>query len=129
MTDETKKEFGVIGWTDLTVPNAEEIRDFYKDVVGWTPHDVDMDGYSDFNMNTAESGKTIAGICHARGGNTAMPAQWLMYITVEDVDAAARRCTELGGKIRVPAQGDPDSGRYCVIEDPAGAVAALYQPA
>ena len=26
---------GTIGWTDLTVPDADGLRDFYSAVVGW----------------------------------------------------------------------------------------------
>lgn len=47
-------------------------------------------------------------------------------LTVADVDAAAARCTELGGRVLVGPKGG-GGGRYCVFQDPAGAVAALYQ--
>jgi len=30
-------EQGKIGWIDLTVPDAEAIRDFYQHVAGWVP--------------------------------------------------------------------------------------------
>ena len=30
-----KSQAGRIIWTDLTVSNTEEVRDFYKAVVGW----------------------------------------------------------------------------------------------
>ena len=117
----------MIGWTDLTVSDAEEIRKFYSDVVGWTSDPVDMGGYNDFNMNAPATNDAIAGICHARGGNAELPAQWIVYITVENLDDSVRRCEELGGKILAGPKG-AGGGRYCVIEDPAGAVAALYQP-
>ena len=35
---------GKIGWADLTVNDAETVRDFYRDVVGWTVQPVDMGG-------------------------------------------------------------------------------------
>ncbi len=96
----TQSKVGTIGWTDLTVGNAEEIRKFYSDVVGWTSDPVDMGGYNDFNMNAPATNETIAGICHARGSNADLPAQWILYITVENLDHSAARCQELGGKIR-----------------------------
>ncbi|UCE03680.1 MAG: hypothetical protein JSW67_05710 [Candidatus Latescibacterota bacterium] len=71
----------------------------------------------------------MAGVCHARGGNVGLPAQWLIYITVSDLDASIARCSELGGKVVVPAKGYGGQGRYCVIEDPARAVVALFEPA
>ena len=88
-----------------------------------------MGGYSDFTMVTAGGGKPVAGICHARGTNAALPPVWLVYITVPDIDASVSRCSELGGQILFAPKEMGSMGRYCVIQDPAGAVAALFQPA
>ncbi len=126
MSDQKPPEIGTFGWADLTVPNAEEVRDFYQAVAGWQPQALDMGGYSDFVMN-APSGKGVAGVCHARGTNVGIPPQWLLYITVEDLDQSIARCTELGGKVIVGPKGAGGTARYCVIQDPAGAVASLYQ--
>ncbi len=124
MTEQDKPAIGSIEWTDLTVPNAEELRDFYSKVVGWTPSPVDMGGYEDFGMNRPADGEAVAGVCHARGGNAKIPPQWLIYITVENVDAAAERCVTLGGKV-IDGPRAMGPRRFCVIQDPAGAVAGL----
>lgn len=116
---------GMIAWTDLTVADAEAIRDFYEAVTGWTPEPVRMGDYSDFVMNA--DGQGVAGICHARGHNADLPTQWLIYITVEDLDDSIDECVRLGGSI-VAAPRGLLGGRFCVIKDPAGAVCALYQP-
>ncbi|MBZ5725259.1 MAG: VOC family protein [Acidobacteriia bacterium] len=128
MANESTPRPGEIGWIDLTVPNAEAVRDFYLDVTGWTPAPVDMDGYQDFCMNSA-GGRAVAGICHARGHNADLPPVWIIYIVVADLDESLRRSVAGGGKVRGGPRGMGDGARYCVIEDPAGAVAALYQPA
>jgi len=126
MTDPTPPELGTLAWTDLTVPDAAAVRDFYGAVVGWTHSGVDMGGYEDYCMHAPESGDTVAGICYARGTNAGLPPQWLVYITVADVDASAARCRELGGEV-VDGPRAVGAGRMCVVRDPAGAVAALYQ--
>ncbi len=118
---------GKITWTDLTVPDAEGVRAFYQQVVGWEGQPEDMGGYSDYNMVAPGSGETVCGICHCRGVNADIPPQWLIYVTVEDVDAAAAKCRELGGEV-VAGPRDLGGGRFCVIRDPAGAVCALYRP-
>lgn len=128
MCDDGQPQVGQIGWTDLTVDNAEELRDFYGAVVGWEPEPVDMGGYSDFNMTAPGDGTPAAGICHSRGNNAALPAQWLVYITVADLDASLGACANHGGKIVAGPTGMGSMGRYAVIQDPAGAVAALYEP-
>jgi hypothetical protein len=45
------------------------------------------------------------------------------------VDSSAARCVELGGTVLAGPRGMGSYGRYCVIRDPAGAVAALFAPA
>lgn len=119
-------QVGRIGWTDLTVDDADGIRDFYAAVVGWKPAGVSMGDYSDYNMTMPGSGVPAAGICHARGENANLPPTWLVYIVVEDLDASVAACEANGGKVLAAPRGLA-GGRFCVIEDPAGAVAALYQ--
>ena len=120
-------EIGKIGWIDISVDDATGLRDFYASVVGWQPESASMGEYDDFTMTTPHGASAVAGVCHARGSNAELPRQWLIYITVADVDASARTCTEQGGKLIVEPKSMGDA-RFCVIEDPAGAVAALYQP-
>lgn len=121
-----KPETGSIGWIDLTVGDATSLRDFYTAVVGWGSDDVSMGDYNDFAM-TAQEGDAVAGICHARGSNAELPPGWLIYIVVDDVEASAAQCTEHGGTVIITPR-DLAGGRFCVIRDPSGATAALYQP-
>ena len=117
---------GQILWRDLTVPDAPAIRDFYKAVIGWEHSDHPMGDYADYNMLQAETGEVITGIINKRGVNAALPAVWLMYVGVEDVDASMRVCVELGGRVLVPPKGDV-AYKYAVIEDPAGAIIGIMQ--
>ncbi len=124
-TPETPPVPGSVGWVDITVPDASSLREFYRDVAGWSVVELDMGGYSDYCMNDA-SGRTVAGVCHARGSNAAIPPQWLIYISVADLDASLARCVELGGEI-ITGPGGSGSSRFCVIRDSAGAVCALHE--
>ena len=123
----SNSEVGKIGWIDMTVGDADRVRDFYKAVVGWETDDVSMGDYSDYVMKMPVSGDGVAGVCHARGTNADLPPGWLIYIVVEDVEQSAAACSANGGKIVVDPRGLA-GGRFCVIEDPGGSVAALYQP-
>ena len=82
-----------------------------------------MGTYSDFNLNLPGNGETIAGICHARGMNADLPAQWLMYVRVADVAASAAEAERQKEKFWM----DPKNGwqQFCVIQDPDGAVMVL----
>ncbi|MEC9372815.1 MAG: VOC family protein, partial [Planctomycetota bacterium] len=76
---------GSIVWRDLTVDDAERVSKFYEEVVGWTRDPVSMGAYNDFNMMAEGASDPTAGVCHARGPNAGLPAQWLMYVRVADV--------------------------------------------
>lgn len=122
MSDDVKP--GAVAWRDLTVENAEEVRDFYAAVAGWRAEPVDMGGYSDFTMFPAGESEPAGGICHARGPNAGLPAQWLLYIQVSDLDAAVAKAQAHGGELlRAPPEKRPG---YAVLKDPAGAVFALW---
>jgi uncharacterized protein len=127
MSEESNGKVGSIGWADLTVGDASEVRDFYREVVGWQANELDMGGYSDYCMNEPATGKTVAGICHASGVNAGLPPVWLIYITVEDLEKSASKCVELGGQIIAGPRSAGQQGRYCIIRDTAGAFAALFE--
>jgi len=124
---ETKSPIGTVGWFDLTIDNAEEVRDFYEAVVGWKSSGLSMGEYEDFVMSSPESGAPVSGVCHARGSNEGLPAQWLIYVNVENIDASLAQCSKLGGTALMPVKTMEGHGRYCVIKDPAGAVMALFE--
>ena len=119
---------GAVCWTDLTVADAEQVAHFYRQVAGWKSTPCDMGTYRDFCMTAPGTGQTVAGICHARGVNADLPPVWLIYIVVPDVDLSAAACTQLGGEVLAGPRELAGQGRFCVIRDPAGAVAALISP-
>ena len=122
-----KMETGTISWTDLTVENADEIRNFYSEVVGWKFEFVSMGEYSDYTMLTPDTKKAVAGVCHAKGLNSSLPSQWLIYITVSSIEQSIEDCLKLGGKLIAEPKNYASMGKYCVIQDPAGAVCALFE--
>ncbi len=127
MGDTSTAGVGKIGWVDMSVANADAMRDFYTDVVGFRPGNVSMGDYDDYTMCMPETGDAVAGVCHARGGNSDLPGGWLVYFVVADVDDSAAKCVAGGGRLVVPVRGLA-GGRFCVIEDPNGATCALFQP-
>jgi predicted enzyme related to lactoylglutathione lyase len=50
MPEQESPSVGSIAWRDLTVPDAEGVKEFYSAVVGWNASAVEMDGYSDFSI-------------------------------------------------------------------------------
>ena len=117
---------GEIGWCDLTVTHADDIRAFYSEVIGWQTNPVNMGDYDDYSMQIKETGEDVTGICHAKGVNADLPAQWLLYFVVDDLDRSIAKVTDGGGEILTEIKHFGES-KYVVIKDPAGAVCALYQ--
>jgi predicted enzyme related to lactoylglutathione lyase len=114
-----------IGWVDLTVDDAEGLRDFYASVMGWRPEPVDMGEYADYNMCDA-SGAPSAGVCHARGGNAGLPPVWMVYFQVDDLDESVQQAEVGGGSVLQGPKG-AGGGRYAVMQDPAGTVFAILE--
>lgn len=117
---------GSILSADLTVERTEEVRDFYKQVIGWQHSGLSMGNYDDYVMSTFD-GQPVAGICHPEGENAALPPVWLVYFTVKDLRESLESCRKLGGKVHYEPKTSIESGSYAVIEYPAGAFCAITQ--
>lgn len=119
---------GQISWLDLTVSDATMTRDFYQDVVGWSVQDVEMEDagerYADYALCTSD-GNAVAGVCHARGVNQALPPVWLICLPVGDLAESLGRVQEGGGEIVEARKGTSGDYVYAVIRDPVGACLAL----
>ncbi len=128
MTTPPPPPVGSIGWADLTVPDATGLKDFYAQVAGWSIVPLSMGDYDDYVMTMPNSQTAVAGVCHARGKNAGLPAVWLMYITVADLDASLAACRASGGTVVMEPRSSGGTARYAVIQDPAGASVALFDP-
>ena len=54
------------------------------------------------------------------------PSNWVIYFAVEDCDASLAKIAELGGREVSPAQDIPGMGRFAMVQDPQGAVFAVF---
>ena len=127
MSGREKPEIGAVGWFDLTVPDADGVREFYERVVGWTSRGHDMGDYEDYEMSTPD-GRRVAGVCHARGVNAEVPPRWMLYVNVADLDESLKQCEALGGAKVGEIRDMGSYGRLCYVRDPSGAAIALIQP-
>src|SRR5690606_23699696 len=103
-------KIGSIISTDLTVDDADSLKDFYQAVIGWDVENFNMGNYNDYMLKSADGKELVGGICHSEGSNRNLPPVWLVYINVADLAQSARKCEELGGKVLV------ENDQYAVIQ-------------
>ncbi|MDG1732631.1 MAG: VOC family protein [Thalassotalea sp.] len=120
---------GDMAWLDLTVSNAEQVKDFYADVIGWQAEGCSMGDYEDFTMMSATTGEAIGGVCHAKGVNADLPPAWMPYFLVADIEQSVSAVLAKGGKLVTEIKSMGGDDKYVIIKDPAGAVCALYYKA
>lgn len=119
MHDDCMKH-GAFGWFELMTTDVESAKVYYKGLFGWEYETVSIPG-SDYTLIKVD-GSTVGGIMGMPSECEGMPPSWDIYITVDDVDAVVANTVGLGGKILKPAFDIPEVGRFCVIQDPEGAV-------
>lgn len=115
------KTHGAFSWAELMTPDPKAAIAFYGALFGWTSEDMDM-GSGPYHV--LKVGDTqVAGVMGMPPDAPAgMPPMWGCYVTVDDVDATAKRCAELGGQVLMPPMDIPTVGRMAVLKDPLGAV-------
>ena len=128
-------EVGNVWWNELLTRDPERARAFYAGVMGWTTKVVALEdparpaklGEKEYVLFTTE-GREAAGAMKLDDAGLAGAAAWLPYIQVANVDAAAAKAVELGGKLLSGPFDVPGSGRMATIEDPDGARVGLITP-
>ncbi|HEY8258925.1 MAG TPA: VOC family protein [Gemmatimonadales bacterium] len=118
---------GTFCWADLGTPDAAAAKRFYTGLFGWSFEDRPTGPGATYTMFTVE-GKSIAALYQQDAQPLGTPPHWLSYISVESAVEIARRTSELGGSVLMEAFDVLDVGRMAVIQDPSGAVVALWEP-
>ena len=128
MAEQHSMQAGTFCWTELMTRDVAAAKEFYSKLIGWQMRDQDIAGSPYTVLMPPGSKDQVGGIMGMEGPQfEGVPPHWMPYIAVESVDDSARRCTELGGKIKLPPTDVPNVGRFCVLEDPTGAVISLFQ--
>lgn len=124
MGERTSYDPGTFCWTDLGTTDAEGAKAFYTALFGWEAEDLPVDEQQTYTMLRC-GGKQVGALY--RNDQVPHPA-WLSYVSVEDADAMAEKAKGLGANVMQDPFDVLSSGRMVLLQDPTGAVFALWQP-
>lgn len=119
--DNSCMKHGAFGWFELMTTDVEGAKSFYKRLFNWDYEDMPMAQGGNYTVAKMD-GTAVAGIMAQPDECKGMKPCWDIYITVDDVDATVAAVTHSGGKVLRPAFDIPEVGRFCVLQDPQGAV-------
>jgi predicted enzyme related to lactoylglutathione lyase len=128
MQETTKYAPGTFCWVELGTTDGEAAKKFYTGLFDWdftdNPMGPDM-VYTMLRLN----GKDVGGLYKMPPDMKAqgIPPHWLSYVSVTNVDASTAKAKELGATVMKDPFDVSDVGRMSVIQDPTGAVFALWQ--
>jgi predicted enzyme related to lactoylglutathione lyase len=115
-------EPGAMIWTEQMSRSSEPNLAFYNAVFDWEFHDMSTDGFR--YASFVSQGRDIGGVGEYGPDDLELPAQWWVYLAVNDTDAAVDQVLELGGSVvRPPA--DSPYGRIATVADNQGASFSL----
>ncbi len=121
MSDDFKTSH--FSWNELLTSDIEKAKAFYGALFGWTMIDMPM---NDGHYTMAQKGdEKAAGMMTMPAECKDVPPHWGAYVTVEDVDASAKKVAELGGTVVVPPTDIPNVGRFSLFQDPQGATLSV----
>ena len=128
MAEFTSHTPGTFSWPELATTDQKAAVAFYRGLFGWELNDQPLEPgetYSMFQMR----GKPVAAAYNMRPDRqSGAPPHWNAYVTVANVDEAAKKAESLGAKVFAPPFDVMDAGRMAVLQDPTGAVFQVWQP-
>ncbi|MEM9511146.1 MAG: VOC family protein [Cyanobacteria bacterium P01_E01_bin.48] len=123
----TNQQVGTFCWWSLMTKDVERANQFYHQLFDWSLEAMPIPGHDDATIYAAQHGGFANPVPLDEGFPG--PSHWIPYISVADVDAAAERVKELGGKVCVAPFDIPAVGRTAVLEDPSGAAFHVFSSA
>jgi uncharacterized protein len=128
MNTRTKYEHGEFSWAELATRDASAAKVFYAGVFGWEYDDRPAGPNAIYSMAKVHSEHVVGLYALSEDmKREQVPARWLSYFTVTDVDAVAARASSSGGRVLKAPFDVMDVGRMSVVSDPEGAMFALWQ--
>ena len=109
---------------ELLTENPGQAKEFFGQLFDWKFEDFQMPEGTYTMINVGEG--TGGGMMKNPIPNT--PSHWLAYVQIDDLQAYTEKAKSLGATICKEITEIPETGSFSVIQDPTGAVLALWEP-
>jgi predicted enzyme related to lactoylglutathione lyase len=128
MPEFTKHDPGMFCWYELGTSDTDAAKKFYGMLFGWGAVDTPAAPGMTYTLLQLK-GKDVGALYQLTDEHKKLgvPPHWLTYVSVASADESAEKATALGGKVTMGPFDVMDVGRMAVIEDPTGAVFAIWQ--
>jgi len=120
MSDAMKGQFV---WHELMTTDAQAAVGFYSKVARLKTQPAPFE--KTYTLFVA-GGRPMGGLMVVAGD---APPNWLTYIGTADVDETTRKAESLGARVVKAPAPVADGGRFSILQDPQGAVFAIYASA
>jgi predicted enzyme related to lactoylglutathione lyase len=109
-------------YSELHTSNPKQAIDFYGKLFDWKLSSMETPG-GPYTM--IETGAVGGGLMKRQ--EASLPSAWLVYVSVDDVNAATEKARSLGATVRMTKTEVPGHGWFSVLTDPTGASFALWE--
>ncbi|MGF1504604.1 MAG: VOC family protein [Chloroflexi bacterium] len=113
---------GAMSWNELATRDVEAAMTFFSGLLGWT---FDKQDGMDYWV-IKNKGRSNGGILKMTEDWGEMPPHWMVYFSINELDAALEKVKELGGNVPMGII-ESDTMRFAVVADPAGAHLTLIE--
>jgi uncharacterized protein len=116
---------GQFGFSELWTPDPRASMAFYGELLGWSRgRGIDLGPPGTYQV-VRQDEFDVGGLMPSAVGFHGRIA-WVHYVHVPRVDPVVERARTLGATIFVPPEDLAGMGRFAILEDPTGAVFAVY---
>ena len=120
---------GAFHWNELMTRDIAAAQALYAQSMGWTFESVPMPDGSTYHV-CHSNGRVVAGMFDISGrpDMAEVPANWMAYIAVDDVDAALVKAKGEGAVVMGEPFDVQGVGRIAMVRQPDGAMVGWMTP-
>jgi len=115
-------------WHELNTWEPEVALAFYGRTLGWEFEGAPLPDGSHYWI-ARKAGRPVGGIFGlSEPDYCGIPAHWMTYMAVTDIEQAERATKYAGGWVTRPSSHIPGVGKLAVVTDASGALVGLIEP-